>query len=74
MIDNLPLMDNEETVMVVRSLNRLDSKGYDDKWIADYLTEKTGQNVKPGDIRKTDFTLRNGDSVGWRSFEWMVVK
>lgn len=64
----------EETDMVVRSLNRLDSKGYDDMWVADYLTVKTGQNVKPENIRKMDFTLRSGDSVGWRSFEWMVVK
>ena len=65
---------SEETKIVVRSLNRLESSGYGDRWIADYLSEKTGQKVKPENIKKNDFRLRNGNSVGWRSFEWMMVK
>ena len=65
---------SEETKIVARSLNRLESSGYDDRWIADYLSEKTGQKVKSENIKKNDFRLRKGDSVGWRSFEWMVVK
>jgi hypothetical protein len=72
--EKLGAVVNEETQIVVRSLNRLRLKGYDDRWIADYLSEKTGQNVKQADIRKNDFTLRNGDSIGWRSFEWTAVK
>ena len=63
-----------ETDLVVRSLNRLNSRGYDDRWTADYLSEKTGKKVQAGDIKKNDFTLRNGDSIGWRSSGWMVVK
>lgn len=74
MSEEMGAVVSEETKIVVRSLNRLRLKGYDDRWIADYLSEKTGQNVKPADIRKNDFTLRNGDSIGWRSFEWAVVK
>ena len=65
---------SEETRMVLQSLNRLDSRGYDDRWIADYLSGKTGQKVGPEEIRKVDFTLANGDKIGWRSSGWMVVK
>ncbi len=65
---------SEETRMVLQSLNRLYSRGYDDRWIADYLSGKTGQKVGPEEIRKVDFTLANGDKIGWRSSGWMVVK
>ena len=65
---------SEETRMVLQSLNRLYSRGYDDRWIADYLSGKTGQKVGPEEIRKVDFTLANGDKIGWRSCGWMVVK
>ena len=64
----------EETDMVVRSLNRLTSSGYDDRWIADYLSEKTGRKVQQGDVKKNDFTLKTGGEIGWRSSGWMVVK
>ena len=55
---------SEETRMVLQSLNRLYSRGYDDRWIADYLSGKTGQKVGPEEIRKVDFTLANGDKIG----------
>ncbi len=74
MSENLIKTVNEETNLVVRSLNRLTSSGYDDRWIADYLSEKTGQKVEPKDIRKNDFTLTNGDRIGWRSWQWMILK
>ena len=65
---------SEETRMVLQSLNRLYSRGYDDRWIADYLSGKTGQKVGPEEIRKVDFTLANGDKIGWRSGHWVIVK
>ena len=74
MSTNLPDAVSEETRMVLRSLDRLDSRGYDDRWIADYLSGKIGQKVGPEEIRKIDFTLANGDKIGWRSSGWMVVK
>ena len=64
----------EETDLVVRSLNRLTSSGYDDRWIAEYLSEKTGRKVQQGDVKKNDFTLKTGGEIGWRSSGWMVVK
>ena len=74
MSEYLAATDKEETAMVVRSLNRLESGGYDDRWIAGYLSEKTGQNVKPQDIRKNDFTMKNGDRIEWRSFYWTKLE
>ena len=74
MIENMKEAVQEETEAVVRSLNRLNSRGYDDRWIAGYLSEKTGQSVKPEDIRKVDFTLGNGDRIGWRSFYWTKLE
>ena len=74
MSEYLAATDREETEMVVRSLNRLSHGGYDDKRIAGYLSEKTGQSVKPEDIRKVDFTLTDGDKIGWRGWQWVVVK
>ena len=74
MSTNVPDAASEETRMVLQSLDRLDSRGYDDRWIADYLSGKTGQKVGPGEIRKVDFTLANGDKIGWRSSGWIVVK
>ena len=74
MSEYLAATDKEETEAVVRSLNRLNSRGYDDRWIAGYLSEKTGQSVKPEDIRKVDFTLGNGDRIGWRSFYWTKLE
>ena len=74
MTENLSEAADNETDLVVRSLNRLNSRGYDDRWTADYLSEKTGMKVQQGDVKKNDFTLRNGDSIGWRSSGWMVVK
>ena len=74
MSTDLPDTVSEETRMVLQSLDRLDSRGYDDLWIADYLSGKTGQKVGPEEIRKVDFTLANGDKIGWRSSGWMVVK
>ena len=63
-----------ETDLVVRSLNRLTSSGYDDRWIADYLSEKTGRKVQQGDVKKNDFTLKTGGEIGWRSWQWVIVK
>ena len=74
MTENLSEAADNETDLVVHSLNRLNSRGYDDLWIADYLSGKTGQKVGPEEIRKVDFTLANGDKIGWRSSGWMVVK
>lgn len=74
MSTNLPEAASEETRMVLQSLDRLDSRGYDDRWIADYLSGKTGQKVGPEEIRKVDFTLANGDKIGWRSWRWITLK
>ena len=74
MTENLSEAADNETDLVVHSLNRLNSRGYDDLWIADYLSGKTGKIVQAGDIKKNDFTLANGDKIGWRSCGWMVVK
>ena len=63
-----------ETDLVVRSLNRLTSSGYDDRWIADYLSEKTGRKVQQGDVKKNDFTLKTGGEIGWRTWQWVIVK
>ena len=63
-----------ETDLVVRSLNRLTSSGYDDRWIAEYLSEKTGRKVQQGDVKKNDFTLKTGGEIGWRSWRWITLK
>ena len=74
MTENLSEAADNETDLVVHSLNRLNSRGYDDRWTADYLSEKTGKKVQAGDVKKNDFTLANGDKIGWRSSGWMVMK
>ena len=74
MTENLSEAADNETDLVVHSLNRLNSRGYDDLWIADYLSGKTGKIVQAGDIKKNDFTLANGDKIGWRSWHWVIVK
>ena len=74
MSENLVEAADNETDLVIRSLNRLNSRGYDDRWTADYLSEKTGKIVQAGDIKKNDFTLTNGDKIGWRSWHWVVVR
>ena len=74
MTENLSEASDNATDLVVRSLNRLTSSGYDDRWIADYLSEKTGMKVQQGDVKKNDFTLANGDKIGWRNWRWITLK
>lgn len=73
MTESLGEEKRAETEMVVRTLNRLTERGYDTKWIADYLSRKTGKKVDPRNVTIEDLTLPNGNRIGWRVHHWMVV-